>query len=703
MTKFIKAKPLLSSLIVTTVSIFSCQANAEKVNPHVSTQSDPSLISTKIVGGEVATEQNWPWMTAFVFTFQDFATSLELNGTSYSTRHFSEGKSGEVTAELVSCGDGQQTCENVEDKVCLIERGTNTFAEKSANCESAGGIAAIIYNNVEGTISGTLGTDFSGTIPLVAVTQDDGESLLSQVGETVSLSVSATSVLQQDASCGATFLGDKWVLTAAHCVDSPTALLFKMNIGEYDLSDGAENAVGIANIFIHPEYDADAINNDIAIIELNETVNGQAVQLATKEITEQFAASNSTSTVAGWGGRTGYIGGEGETSNFPDVLHKVDLTLLSNDECKQSIGSITDAMLCATSTLEKGSCQGDSGGPLVIDTNTGIQQVGIVSFGIGCADPNYPGVYTRVAEFTEWLDTISTGIAIEQLQNFGVVPTDITNTTELRVANNSNQSTTVTFSIEGDSEFTLDASNCSTLAANDTCLLTVNYQAQNAGEHTAKVIISSSDVNVSTSYSRLLGMAVASADALAGVAGPSNDKVSWFSGGDLPWTNNLVSGVESGQINHRQESILLALVDGAGTLSFDWGVSSEENTDDPEDPFDVLELYVDGELIDFISGEVEVDAYVDTNNNLLLGDGFHTVSWRYSKDPAAVEGEDKGFVRNVTFVADVVTTPTPTPEPTPTQPSTTPPVNNSSGGGNLFWLLLLMSGVYCYRRKSNTN
>lgn len=697
-------------LLLGTSLLFSClfsNAVLAKSNvEHPTVQSNKNLVTTKIVGGEVATQQNWPWMTAYVVTFQDISTSLTVEGINYDTRHFTEGPDGDVSAEIASCGDGQQACTEVQNKICLIERGTNTFAEKALNCENAGGVGVIIYNNEEGPISGTVGDNFTGRIPLIAITQEDGESLLQEIGKTARIQVSSVVTLQQDASCGATFLGDKWVLIAAHCVDSPNVSFFKMNVGEYDLSDGAQNATDIANIYIHPDFNADTINNDIAVVELTESLNIPAVQLADAATTRQFALANSTVTVAGWGGRKGYVQEEGPTADFPDILHKVDLTLLSNEQCIPRFGTtrITNAMICATSLEQKGSCQGDSGGPLVIDTNTGPQQVGIVSFGAGCADPDFPGVYTRVSTFLDWIDILTTGIAIQQRQDFGIVPVGNITSTKLLVKNNATQAATLSFTITGNTAFNIDPSNCSTLAVNATCELTVHYSPQINGEHAATINITSNNSEVKTSFSKIIGMAVSTADHLTGIAGPANNSVSWFSGGDSPWTNNAISGVESGSIDHLQDSILLALIDGAGTLTFDWGVSSEENENDIEDPIDVLELYINGQLIEFITGEVQVVPYVDTATNLTLGEGSHTITWIYTKDIDTSAGQDKGFVRNVTFTPDPDSTPvepTPTPvEPTPTPtPPPSPTPNDSSGGGSLTWLSLLAMAMLLSRRK----
>ncbi len=91
--------------------------------------------------------------------------------------------------------------------------------------------------------------------------------------------------------------------------------------------------------------------------------------------------------------------------NFPSLLRKVDLPLQSAALCSSALGSsFTDNMLCAG--VQQGgldSCQGDSGGPLVTSSGSGQLQVGIVSWGLGCALPGRPGVYTRISRYLDWI------------------------------------------------------------------------------------------------------------------------------------------------------------------------------------------------------------------------------------------------------------------------------------------------------------
>ena len=89
----------------------------------------------------------------------------------------------------------------------------------------------------------------------------------------------------------------------------------------------------------------------------------------------------------------------------PDALQYVEVPIITNTSCNSKYsGGITDNMICAG--FEQGgadSCQGDSGGPLAVSENGRLAQTGVVSFGIGCASAQYPGVYTRVSRYQSWI------------------------------------------------------------------------------------------------------------------------------------------------------------------------------------------------------------------------------------------------------------------------------------------------------------
>lgn len=650
------------------------------------------LGQTRIVGGEPALPDTWPWMSALVITSAGVDTQLTVGSAGYQTSAFTGSPPGSVVGNLVDCAIGETPCPGAENKVCLIERGDINFSEKALNCEAGSGIGVIIYNNEAGLISGTLGANFNGTLPVVGVSQQDGQLLLQQLGQSANLQVATVSNVQQDLSCGATFLGGKWVLTAAHCVDGASALLLKVNVGEYNLTDGAQNARSIADIYIHGDYNADTINNDIALVELINSVDAPAVALANEQLTEQLSMEHSVATIIGWGGRTGYAPGEGPTTNFPDVLHQVEQQLMTNQECRtvladslqtsqQNIG-VTSVMLCASDPQGgKGSCQGDSGGPLLIDSNTGPQQVGIVSWGFGCAAAGYPGVFTRVSQFKNWIAAITQGIAITQQQDFRANPVGVIQQETLTVFNHSDSVVNLTFAIDGDKVFSLVKHNCAQLTSQQSCEVKVQYKPLFAGTYNAYLNVTADDRNVATSRTNLSGVALGTANVLDGVAGPNNASMSWFSGGDKIWSTNAISGVQSGAIADLQESILMAVTEGEGELSFEWSVSSEENSDDPSDPFDALYLWINGEQIDFISGEQEG---LYASQSYSLGEGQNIITWVYNKDADTAAGEDTGLVRNVIFIPTVIVLPI---EP------------KKSGGGSLGWLSLIVLGLGFTRRK----
>ena len=676
---------LLAFIAISTLSF-----SVEAVN-----QSNLPVAKPKIIGGEIAEQSQWPWMSALVFTYSDVVASLAISGTTYTSTPFSNSPSGQASGTLVDCGIANSQCSSATDKICLIARGEVDFSVKVDNCQAGGGVGAIIFNNVAGNINGTLGADFTGTIPVVAISQDDGAILLEELDSIATIDISAQAQLAQSSSCGASFLGEKWVLTAAHCVEDANLAFLKVNVGEYDLSNGAINAKSIKNIYIHPEYNEGAsFNNDIALIELVEVVNSPSIALISADASEQLALANSSATVIGWGNRIAYAAGEQPPENSqPTKLHQVELSLLSNEQCKEKLAQgysvlqnatitpqnvgITDSMICAESTSGiKGSCQGDSGGPLVVNTNQGWQQIGIVSYGVGCADVSFPDVYTRAGKFTEWITRITQGIAINSTYDFAITPQNTVQSTQLNVTNNSILTANLAFSLVAGSSnsngFSLNTTSCNILAAKQSCQVTINFDAKTLGFQTARIIINSDDNNIPTSETYLSAQAIPARNDINTQLSKGDSDLLWFSGGNQPWRlDTTEAAIISGAIGDSQESSVLLTFSGAGSLSFDWTVSSEENTDTPEAPYDALYLIVDGKQVDFISGEVKHAAY--TLN--ILGEGNHQVTWIYKKDGLSREGEDKGSLKNVIFTptTEPVTPPTTEPVTPPTTGPVTPP------------------------------
>ncbi|MDX2369591.1 MAG: trypsin-like serine protease [Colwellia sp.] len=679
-------------------------------NSSLAKSSELIPIKTKIVGGgEVPDEDKWPWMSALVSTTNEISTTLTVNNINYQSQAFSYGVAGNATGNTVDCGIGDEPCSNVTNKICLIERGDIDFSLKVENCQAGGGIGAIIYNNVDGAISGTLGEDFAGSIPVVSITKADGATLQSNIGASASLTVIEGIATAQSLTCGASFLGDKWLLTASHCVDGISPQQLKVNVGEYDLSNGAENAKAIKRIYMHADYQLGVeLDNDIALIELVNSIDNPAITLVDLAATEQFSIDNRPVTVVGWGGREGFEPDGGPTSDFPDVLHQVDLQLLTNEDCKNIVAQsstdafegtftandidITDAMICAyIPDGGKGSCQGDSGGPLIINTNEGWQQIGIVSWGIGCAAQGFPGVYTRTAVFSDWIDEITQGIAIDQTVYFTIQAINKAQSATLEVVNNSLLDANITFKINGDANFTIANDDCNNIAAGATCLLQVNYDAAEVGKHSANIDITSDNDEIATSSTKISAQTIALANAIKTQLSSSDDALTWYSGGsdnNSAWQlDNTEAAIVSGSISDGEQSIVMVTVAGEGELSFEWSVSSEENTEEPEEPYDALYLYVDGELIKFISGDIPYQS-----ESVTFTAGEHNITWVYEKDPFGSEGDDNAHLRNIVYtpLGGVPATP---PAPTPTNPKA------RSSGGSIAWLSLLFTAVISLRRK----
>lgn len=288
--------------------------------------------------------------------------------------------------------------------------------------------------------------------------------------------------------CGASYAGNGWFVTAAHCIDSSQAQWDAVVVGSPYAPE--RSLIAVQQAIVHPLYDYGSIAFDLALLKVNESElsdaiarNNMAAPITWVTLATPTSPLSSQFRLAGWGSTDKNV----TRFSFPDWLHRAFVVKKQDADCSNLYGDLFDPelMICAFGNIKpfQDSCSGDSGSGLLRDHNEGgvlsNRLEGVVSYGAVCGEA--PSVYARADD--PWLNQIinenralpeNLGLAVSSY--LPTVTSDNVASGTVTITNHNNNA--VTLSVQGVTnaagQFDVEANGCvGSLAAKQSCEVTV--------------------------------------------------------------------------------------------------------------------------------------------------------------------------------------------------------------------------------------